>query len=339
MRWTCVLTMQQQQQQYFPILPACSLLFQKSSILPHKMDISKTFKATLKAVRMRKKNISEDITEKPLTELGKKQQDSVFKLRSKEIVKNITKLKDVISASRSDYIGVHRFLPGKCMTEAERDQIDKDVQICMKTCSSSISSLKKELGTNNQVSIHRKAVLQLLEDYLKAVCKLYAQQRAIRVKKAVDRKRMSRLNTVQNKENILVKKDLPNLKSPKNIVEIEEPKPKIEEPLSKEEVQMFEDENMKLLNELSGLVDEVKQIEGKVIEISQLQEIFSEKVLDQASQIDKVHETTVSTTENVKDGNENIREAIKNSATFRVWILFFLVMCTFSLLFLDWYNQ
>eukprot|EP00795_Rhopilema_esculentum_P004958 gene4958-21303_t len=299
------------------------------------MDISKTFKATLKAVRMRKKNISEDITEKPLTELGKKQQDSVFKLRSKEIVKNITKLKDVISASRSDYIGVHRFLPGKCMTEAERDQIDKDVQICMKTCSSSISSLKKELGTNNQVSIHRKAVLQLLEDYLKAVCKLYAQQRAIRVKKAVDRKRMSRLNTVQNKENILVKKDLPNLKSPKNIVEIEEPKPKIEEPLSKEEVQMehrnkyyfflrdhrfveefrrkFEDENMKLLNELSGLVDEVKQIEGKVIEISQLQEIFSEKVLDQASQIDKVHETTVSTTENVKDGNENIREVWKLS--------------------------
>lgn len=31
-------------------------------------------------------------------------------------------------------------------------------------------------------------------------------------------------------------------------------------------------------------------------------------------------------------------KAIKNNAGFRVWILFFLVMCSFSLLFLDWYD-
>lgn len=33
------------------------------------------------------------------------------------------------------------------------------------------------------------------------------------------------------------------------------------------------------------------------------------------------------------------RKAIKNNAGFRVWILFFLVMCSFSLLFLDWYDS
>lgn len=32
-------------------------------------------------------------------------------------------------------------------------------------------------------------------------------------------------------------------------------------------------------------------------------------------------------------------QAIKNNAGFRVWILFFLVMCSFSLLFLDWYDN
>jgi syntaxin 18 len=31
-------------------------------------------------------------------------------------------------------------------------------------------------------------------------------------------------------------------------------------------------------------------------------------------------------------------QAIKKKAEFRVWILFFLVVCSFSLLFLDWYN-
>jgi len=111
-----------------------------------------------------------------------------------------------------------------------------------------------------------------------------------------------------------------------------------DEELTPEEVQMFEMENKKLFTEMNSLVDEVRQIEGRVVEISQLQEIFSEKVLHQSSQIDRIYETAVGTTENVKGGNEQIREAIKNNASFRVWILFFLVICSLSLLFLDWYN-
>lgn len=34
-----------------------------------------------------------------------------------------------------------------------------------------------------------------------------------------------------------------------------------------------------------------------------------------------------------------VPQAIKNNAGFRVWVLFFLVMCSFSLLFLDWYDS
>ncbi len=42
-------------------------------------------------------------------------------------------------------------------------------------------------------------------------------------------------------------------------------------------------ENEQLFEEVSTLVDEVRQIEGKVLEISKLQEIFTEKVLEQVS--------------------------------------------------------
>ncbi|CAB1315444.1 unnamed protein product [Coregonus sp. 'balchen'] len=79
---------------------------------------------------------------------------------------------------------------------------------------------------------------------------------------------------------------------------------------------------------MSNLVDEVRQIEGKVVEISRLQEIFAEKVLMQETEIDSIHQLVVGATEN----------AIQNNAGFRVWILFFL-MCSFSLLFLDWYDS
>ncbi len=43
----------------------------------------------------------------------------------------------------------------------------------------------------------------------------------------------------------------------------------------------FAQENEQMFAEMSTLVDEVRQIEGKVIEISKLQEIFAEKVLVQ----------------------------------------------------------
>lgn len=112
-----------------------------------------------------------------------------------------------------------------------------------------------------------------------------------------------------------------------------------EDELSPEEIQMFEQENQRLVSEMNSLFDEVRQIEGKVVEISRLQEIFTEKVLQQETEIDNIHQLVVGATEDIKEGNEDIREAIKNNAGFRVWILFFLVMCSFSLLFLDWYDS
>ena len=38
-----------------------------------------------------------------------------------------------------------------------------------------------------------------------------------------------------------------------------------------------------MFDHMSSLVDEVRQIEGKVVEISQLQRVFTEKVLEQVS--------------------------------------------------------
>ena len=109
--------------------------------------------------------------------------------------------------------------------------------------------------------------------------------------------------------------------------------------LSSEEMQIFESENAQLYNELNSLTEEVKQIEGKVVKIAELQQIFTEKVLHQEKDIDRIASTVIGTTENVKDANEQIRQAIQRNAGLRVWILFFLAVMSFALLFLDWYND
>ena len=111
------------------------------------------------------------------------------------------------------------------------------------------------------------------------------------------------------------------------------------EEYSPEELQMLEEENARLYEELMSVQDGIQQVENKVVKIAELQEIFTEKVLQQKDDIELISRNAIATTENVKDGNEELRKAIQNQASVRVYILFFLLVMSFSLLFLDWYND
>uniref|UniRef100_A0A3P9HFS6 Syntaxin-18 n=1 Tax=Oryzias latipes TaxID=8090 RepID=A0A3P9HFS6_ORYLA len=321
------------------------------------VDITLLFKASVKTVKTRNKAIGIGFDSTKDEIFKRSRTKSGFTQRTKEVITNITKLKDFLLQHRKDYISAGSLISSDLtrMTDGERDQIDQDAQIFMRTCSEAIKQLRGEVekqAAPAQIKEHRGAVLDLVETYLKGVCKVYSEQRAIRVKRMVDKKRLSRLTPERSSrpEKTLEvapteEKTIIEESSEKSISEVQGSavslweEGRVEDELSPEEIQMFEQENQRLVSEMSSLVDEVRQIEGKVVEISRLQEIFAEKVLQQESEIDNIHQLVVGATENVKEGNEDIREAIKNNAGFRVWILFFLVMCSFSLLFLDWYDS
>uniref|UniRef100_A0A673BAZ6 Syntaxin-18 n=1 Tax=Sphaeramia orbicularis TaxID=375764 RepID=A0A673BAZ6_9TELE len=272
------------------------------------VDITLLFKASVKTVKTRNKAIGIGFDSTKDEIFKRSRPKSGFSPKAKEVITNITKLKDFLLQHRKDYVSAGSLISSDIsrMTDSERDQIDQDAQIFMRTCFEAIKQLRNEAEkqvTSAQIKEHRGAVLDLIEMYLKGVCKLYSEQRAIRVK------RVYHYYYCITDEDVLC-------------VSVQ-----------------FEQENQRLVSEMNNLVDEVRQIEGKVVEISRLQEIFAEKVLQQETEIDNIHQLVVGATENVKEGNEDIREAIKNNAGFRVWILFFLVMCSFSLLFLDWYDS
>lgn len=109
--------------------------------------------------------------------------------------------------------------------------------------------------------------------------------------------------------------------------------------LDPEEMQKLEQENEKMYEDFVKVQDSFQHIESKVVKIAELQEIFTEKVLQQKGEIDLISLNAVATTENVTDANEELRKAIQNQASVRVYILFFLLVMSFSLLFLDWYND
>lgn len=328
---------------------------------------------------------------------------SEFNVKAKDIIVKITKLRDFLLRHRMDYINIHSHLifeQVRSMSDAERDQVDGNAQAVMRSCGDEIRHFRSDLERQKQLpqlEEHRSIAINMIDSYLKVVCKIFSEMKAVRVKRVLDRKRLSRIGGDSAARNCDKKIGAQHKRLKKTHVNDGErpattpPSPddapadavdhgdaddeisggnspttlndlaserggnasttwastsfddddadRAANNLSAEEIQMFEQENAFLMDELQNTTDDVKKIEGQVIEIARLQEIFSEKILQQEDDISRIGENLTGTTENLSMANEQIREAIKNNAGFRVWILFFLVVMTFSLLFLDWYND
>ncbi|KYN26625.1 PREDICTED: syntaxin-18 [Trachymyrmex cornetzi] len=318
------------------------------------MDVSSLFKASVKAVNLRNRDLGTPAAE---SQPRRARSKSTFCVKAHAVVMQISKLREFLLENRKAYLNFSNYLSAAPhMTDAERDEIDLGAQRIMSTCSQLVKDLKREIAASTEITQqnieHREIMLLLIEDYLKNVCKIYSEQKAMRVKKAMEMRRISRLQANQpsaTKRSVLNAVDSvddndtkngSNESSPMKIQEINGDVNTMtyEEELSAEDIQMFESENEQLYNELNTMTEEVKQIESKVVHIAELQEIFTEKVLDQDKDLDRLMTTVVGSTENVKEANEQIRQAIQRNAGLRVWILFFLLVISFSLLFLDWYN-
>ncbi|KAF2901439.1 hypothetical protein ILUMI_04744 [Ignelater luminosus] len=314
------------------------------------MDITMLFKACVKAVKMTNKNMG---SKEVQTNILKNTRDTNL-IKARGIVKQVVKLQNILLENRNAYLNVVNYLStDKTMTETSRQEIDSMAQEIINSCTSQLNVYKQEISKQSipkQKVEHYSNIIDSIEKYLKSVSKLYAETKAIRVKRVIETHKLSKLESKSSSEINLSHSNKPseqqtNVEKPdgivkKNIISLPAPVMEdIETQLSAEEMQMFESENAHLFNELNSLSDEVKQIESKVVHITELQELFSEKVLQQEGDIERIATTVASSTDNVKDANEQIRQAIQRNAGLRVWVLFFLLVMSFSLLFLDWYND
>uniref|UniRef100_A0A9L0SF15 Syntaxin 18 n=1 Tax=Equus caballus TaxID=9796 RepID=A0A9L0SF15_HORSE len=172
------------------------------------VDITLLFRASVKTVKTRNKALGVAVgggVDGSRDELFRRspRPKGDFSSRAREVISHIGKLRDFLLEHRKDYINAYSHIMSEYgkMTDTERDQIDQDAQTFMRTCSEAIQQLRaqahKEIHSQ-QVKEHRSAVLDFIEDYLKRVCKLYSEQRAIRVKRVVDKKRLSKLEPEPN---------------------------------------------------------------------------------------------------------------------------------------------
>ncbi|KAL7061554.1 hypothetical protein AAHC03_01540 [Spirometra sp. Aus1] len=108
--------------------------------------------------------------------------------------------------------------------------------------------------------------------------------------------------------------------------------------LSTNELQILETENAEMYLRLASEQSEVQQLGTSLSEIGRLQSIITESLVEQAEKAERIGEQIVGSTELIREANEKLREAMDRTKGVRFWILFFMLVLTFSLHFLDWYR-
>lgn len=305
------------------------------------MDITLLFKACVKTIRVTNKSLNESnnitttVTDKTSILKSSRNYDTNLKT-PKDVLKQLTNLRKLLLDNKSAYLNVISYLSTKkSMSEMDREELDKTAQEVIMVCSNQMKDYKRNIQKNErnkQRLEHYLYVIESVESYLREVSKIYAETKAVRIKKVVDTHKLSKLEGKQQQQ---------QQQQTTSVIDYSNTSGKsdIEEDLSTEEMQMFQLENDGLYKELNSLADEVKQMESKVVHISELQKTFTEQVLQQEKDIERIATTVATATDDVKDANNQIRQAIKRNAGLRVWVLFFLLVMSFSLLFLDWYND
>lgn len=275
------------------------------------------------------------------------------------IVMTVRSLSEMLHEHKTGYLESKMVHGTSSMSDTERNQVDAGADSIAKQCRSLIARYREDVNKSSLSSSaqeHHTSVCSGLESFLQSVVSYHSEMRAVRVSRQLEMKRLSRLEvtSVESRAQEIGASAHAHQGAKEQERELREKAISAaagvsrssalwdedgeEEEMSPEEANMMEMENEKLIDHLSSLTNQVDQVQSKVVKIAELQSIFTEKVLQQAESLEKVAEEAVSTTENVKEGNEAIRQAIQNKASYRVYILFIILVFSFSLLFLDWYN-
>lgn len=104
------------------------------------------------------------------------------------------------------------------------------------------------------------------------------------------------------------------------------------------ELRQLQLENDQLYNDVAQRSEEIHAISTQVVEIAQLQNELFDNILLQKDLIQQVDTAAVASNDDLAAAIIHIRDAIRNAAQMRRWVIFFLLVMIFSLVFLDWYN-
>ncbi|KAK9156438.1 hypothetical protein Sjap_003918 [Stephania japonica] len=272
--------------------------------------------------------------------MHKPRQKSPFTQAALKTLESIEALGQFILKHRKDYVDLHR------TTEREKDSIEHEVSIFVKSCKEQIDILKNSIneeknisskawmGTQNNsgsdVVAHKHGVVLILSERLHAVTAQFDQLRAVRFQDAINRA-IPRRKLPRGKKSESFDASLSTHSELREPDELSNEAPRVQQ-------QLLDDETRALQVELTALLDAAQETETKMVEMSALNHLMSTHVLQQAKQIELLYDQAVEATKNVEMGNKELSQAIDRNRSGRTFTVLFFIVLILSVFFLDWYS-
>ncbi|KAG8390070.1 hypothetical protein BUALT_Bualt01G0045100 [Buddleja alternifolia] len=232
--------------------------------------------------------------------MHKSRERSPFTKAALKTLESIGALEQFLMKHKKDYIDLHR------TTEQERDSIEHEVTVFIKTCKEQIDVLKNSINDeeanskgwlgikttklNADTIAHKHGVVLILSEKLHSVTSQFDQLRAVRFQDAINRvtprrkpKRTGTANTAESSSSGNIKPE------EVNNLEVRQPDDIQAEPI-KFQQQLLDDDTRALQVELASMLDAVQETETKMVEMSALNHLMSTHVLQQAQQIEYLYE-------------------------------------------------
>ena len=108
--------------------------------------------------------------------------------------------------------------------------------------------------------------------------------------------------------------------------------------LTSSQILQFEEENANILRAVEDVLQSVQLAESRLLDISALQTELVVQLARQTEVVDALYDEAMTSQNEVERGNVQLRQARERAQSSRKWILFFILMATFALLFLHWYD-
>ncbi|CAG8693991.1 6471_t:CDS:2, partial [Funneliformis mosseae] len=272
--------------------------------------------------------------------------------------------------SNDDKNFLSKFNPSTNLTDKERDEIDLQAKMIIQQCLDRIKKLEesekkrqnsvmnntwnKILSTAFSAEGHdmlpaiRSSITWYLNKRLTEVSMIQKNQQETRIMKEIEKRESTLYKsasirpstplpfpTMINEEKEIPGKHDDELNGGTMVTDDDDD---IERHLTTEQKMMLEMENETMMKELATSLEQVNQAEKALLEISNLQSVLSNHLAVQTQQTDRLYAEAIATTDRVQEGNLMLQQARQRASDTRKWVLTFLIIASFILLFLDWYD-
>ncbi|CAM9483559.1 unnamed protein product, partial [Phaeothamnion confervicola] len=100
----------------------------------------------------------------------------------------------------------------------------------------------------------------------------------------------------------------------------------------------LEQENSDLAAHLKSELDDVRQVEGRMSEITGLFNLFASKVVQQQDEVAHIYDAAIAVNDTVRRGGQHLDKAAERTGSFCKFYVIFMLAMSFSLLFLHVFN-